>query len=124
MKCDALESATYSRFAAHARMDSDWELARVFQESADSDRTEHFAKEAALEGLIKESPENLRNAIDRETRQSLMYKQFALEATRDSDLSVAAEFESICSEKEVRCARLEALLADMGLHSRVRTIGE
>jgi rubrerythrin len=123
MKCDALESATYSRFAAHARMDSEWELARVFQDSADCDRTEHFAREAALEGLVEDSPENLRNALDAETKEFGMYRQFALEAADDGDLSVAAEFDNICRQKAGRCTRLEALLADMGFHSHIRTVG-
>ncbi len=123
MKCDAFESATYSRFAAHARTDSDWELAKLFQDSADDDRTLHFAREAELDGLVTESPENLRNALDAEREEFKMYSKFALEATADGDLAAAAAFEKICHERTSRCNRLEALLADMGLHSDIRTVG-
>jgi rubrerythrin len=122
MKCEAFESATYSRFAAHARMESDWDLAKAFQDDADGNRTRHFAKEAALEGLVAQTPENLRNAIDAETDECKTYTQFALEAKQDGDLTVANEFEEICRDKTNRCARLEGLLADMGVHSHIRTI--
>ena len=122
MKGEAFESATYSRFAAQARMDSDWDLARTFQESADGNRTRNFAREAALDGLVAQTPENLRNAIDAETDECKMYTQFALEARTDDDLSVAAAFEEICRDKADRCARLEDLLQDMGVHSNIRTV--
>ena len=54
MKGEAFESATYSRFAAHARMDSDWDSAKAFQDSANCDRTGHFAREAALDGRLQD----------------------------------------------------------------------
>jgi rubrerythrin len=122
MKGEAFESATYSRFAAQARMDSDWDLAKVFQDCADGNRTGHFAREAALDGLVAQTPENLRNAIDAETDECKTYTQFALDARQDGDLSVAAAFEKICRDKAARCAKLEDLLQDMGIHSSVRTV--
>jgi rubrerythrin len=122
MECDALDAAKYARFAARARMDDDWELARAFQETADSDRTEHFAKEAEMEGLIVSSPENLRNAIDAETREVEMFTGFARQATEDDDLGTASVFEQISRDKAERRARFEAVLADMGLHSNPQTV--
>jgi rubrerythrin len=122
MNTDAFESATYSRFAAHARSDSDWELAKLFQDSADVDRTDNFAREAALEGLVEDSPENLRNAIDAETEELKMYRQFAIEAKADDDHAVAAAFDKMCADKTARCAKLKAVLADMGIHSHIRIV--
>ncbi len=121
-ECDALDAAKYGRFAARARMDDDWELAKAFQATADSDRTEHFAKEAEMEGLVVSSPENLRNAIDAETREVEMFTQFARQATEDGDLGVASVFEQISRDKAKRRARFEAVLADMGLHSNPQTV--
>jgi rubrerythrin len=124
MRCEAFESATYSRFAAHARMDSDWELAKTFQDSADANRTQHFVREAALDGLVDETPENLRNAIDAETHECKMYTQFALEARDDGDIGVANAFEEICRDKAVRCTAMEGLLQSMGIHSHVKAVGD
>ena len=122
MQCDAFDAAKYGRLAARARMDSDWDLAEAFQESADDDRTEHFGKEAELGGIVASSPDNLRNAIDAETRELAMFTNFASEAKEDGDLGVAAVFERICSDKVERRARFEAVLADMGLHSDPQTV--
>ena len=123
MKGEAFESATYSRFAAHARMDSDWDSAKAFQDSANCDRTGHFAREAALDGLVAQTPENLRNAIDAETDECKRYTQFALEARQDGDLGVATAFEDICRDKEDRCTALDGRLQDMGSHSHIKTFG-
>jgi rubrerythrin len=123
MKSDAFESATYSRFAAHARADSDWDLAKVFQDSADGGGTVTFAREAALDGLVADSPENLRNALDEEMEEIKMYTQFAHEAETDGDLEAAEAFETIRREKANQYAKMQALLAEMGLHSHIKTIG-
>jgi rubrerythrin len=122
MKSAAFESATYSRFAAHARMDSDWDLARTFQDSADVIRTGDFAKEARLDDLVEQTPENLRNAIDAETDECKIYTQFALEARQDGDLLVADAFEEICRERAHRRSLLDGLLQEMGIHSHIKTV--
>ena len=44
MQSEALAHANYSRFAARARMDGEWELARTFQDIADSDGTSILPK--------------------------------------------------------------------------------
>ena len=122
MECDALDAAMYGRFAARARMDDDWELARVFQETADKDRTEYFCKEAELEGLVATNAQNLRNAIDAEMQEVKTFAQFAREATEDGDLGIASVFERISHDKAEQCARFEAVLAEMGIHSNFETV--
>jgi rubrerythrin len=122
MQCDALDAAKYGRVAARARMDSDWDLAEAFQETADDDRTEHFSKEAELGGLIANSAENLRNAIDAEAREVNLFTEFARQAREDDDLGIASVFEQIGHDKAERHARFEALLADMGVHSNPQTV--
>lgn len=123
MECDAVDAAKYSRFAARARMDDEWELANALQETADCDRTEHFAKEAELEGLVVTSPDNLRNAIEAEMKEVNMYAQFAREAAEDGDLGVAAAFEKISRDKAERCTRFNAVLENMGVHRNFQTVG-
>ncbi len=103
-------------------MNNDWELAKEFQETADSDRTKHFVKRAELEGLVASGPDNLRNAIDAESKEVAQFAQFAREAAEDSDLALASAFEKISRHKTERCARFEAMLADMGIHSNTQTV--
>jgi rubrerythrin len=117
MQCDAFDAAKYGRLAARARMDSDWELAEAFQETADDDRTEHFANEAELGGLVASSPENLRNAIEAEAREITMFAEFARQAKEDGDLGIASVFQRICDDKTQRRTQFQAVLADMEDHS-------
>lgn len=119
---DAVDAATYSRFAARARSEDEWNLAQAFQETADRDRADHFAKEAELERLIASSPDNLRNAIEVERKETKMYSEFAREAKEDGDLGVASVFENISRYKAERCASFERILEAMGVHSGVQSI--
>lgn len=122
MQCDALDAAKYARFAARARMDGNWELAKAFQETADRHRTEDFSKEAELEGLVASSPDNLRDAIGAETKEVEKFTEFARQATEDGDLGIASVFGQISRDKIARRALLEAVLAEMGLHSNPETL--
>jgi rubrerythrin len=122
MTCDALDAAKYNRFAARARMDDDWKLAIAFEDAADSDRTEHFAKEAEVKGLIASSPTNLRNVLTSEKKEIEMFARFAREASDDGDAEIAAVFENIRDDKTKQYARFEAVLADMGVHSNVEIV--
>jgi rubrerythrin len=123
MQCDGVNAAKYCRFAAHARMEGESTLAVAFQEAADSDRTKHFAKEAQLEALVATSPDNLRKAIESEKKEIEMFTQFAREAAEDRDHLAAATFEGIVRDKATRCARFQAVLENMGVHSSLQTVG-
>lgn len=122
MKCDALDAAKYRRFAARARMEEDWQLANAFQETAERDRTEHFCKEAELAGLIGNSAENLRNAIDEESEETLMFARFAQQAKEEGDLAIGSLFEAISRDKAARRAKFESILAEMGIHSNMHAV--
>ena len=122
MNLDAMDAAKYSRFAARARMDENWPLARVFQESADIDRADHFPSEAELEGIISDSPDYLRAAVDKERTEASMLSKFAEQATADGDLEAASVFHKISRDKTERLARFEAVLEELGVHSDVRSL--
>ncbi|MFL6446707.1 MAG: hypothetical protein ACJ746_03335 [Bryobacteraceae bacterium] len=122
MNCDATDAAKYSRFAARARLDENWQLARAFQDTADTDRAEHFPTEAELGGIILNSPENLRAAVDTERTEAAMLSTFAEQATADGDLEAASVFRKISLDKVERLARFEAVLGEMGVHGDVRTV--
>jgi rubrerythrin len=95
MQIEAFTHAKYLRFAARARMNENWDLARLFQAAADADRIDHFAKEADVAGLIANDSENLRDAVEDKRAEVAMYKQFAKEATADGDFTVADLFERV-----------------------------
>lgn len=114
MKAEAFAQAKYARFAARARMEEEWEAARVFQRAADSDRTEHFAREAELAGLGAATEDNLRTAINEQTEQAAMYRRFTDEATVDGDSSAAAMFAHVQLQTDIDRAELESCLRRLG----------
>ena len=116
MQCGALDAAKYHRFAACARMDGEWELAKAFQDAADSDHTQHFSKEAELEGVIGHSPDNLRKAISAEMKELNMFLEFARDAMEDGDSNAAALFDGASLDKAESCHRFQAILEQMDLH--------
>lgn len=123
MEAAALAFAKYSRFAARARTEQDWELAREFQQTADSERCEHFASETDLEGFVHESADNLRDTIAAETKQIEFCKRFAREAREDGDLAVASTFERVSRDKDRRCERFQHILERIGVNSDGQLVG-
>ena len=122
MQCGALDAAKYQLFAACARMDGDWELAKAFQNAADIDRTGRFSRETELHGLVADSPDNLRHTIEAETKEAHMFAEFAREAMEDRDLNAAALFNRISRYKRESCSRFQAILATKGVHSNRRNV--
>ena len=123
MQSEALAHAKYSRFAARARMDGEWELARMFQDIADSDRTEYFAKEAELIGLGADTRKNLRTAIEDHSDQVKMYTRFKDAAAVNGDSAADTLFEKVARDKMSRRADLEAALERLGCASCVHLVG-
>ena len=123
MQSEALAHAKYSRFAARARMDGEWELARTFQDIADSDRTEYFAKEAEVIGLGPDTGKNLRTAIEDHADQVKMYTRFKDAAAAISDSAADTLFEKVARDKMSRRADLEAALERLGCASCVHLVG-
>ncbi len=121
MECDALNSAKYSRFAARRAWTTIGVLPKAFQDAADNCRTNHFAKEARLDALINNDPDNLRNSIATEQGQIVMYRQFERDAANDGEMDVAAAFERIIRDKEQRCAEFQKILESLGIHSNFET---
>jgi rubrerythrin len=120
MQSEAFNHAMYLRFAARARMNGNRQLALLFQNAADSDRIEHFAKEADLAGLVANDSENLRYAMEEGRVEAAMYGKFAKEAATDGDFIAAALFESIQTAKATQTETFEAALRT---HASERTAG-
>jgi rubrerythrin len=124
MECAAMDATEYNRFAARARMEDEWGLAKLFQDMADTDRTEYFPKEAELAGLIASSPDNLRNAMDSDRKEIKMFIRFASEAKEDGDADISSMFEKLGRDRANRYAQFEAALRTMGVHSNVWTVDD
>jgi tetratricopeptide (TPR) repeat protein len=104
-------------------MDGDWDLANAFEDTADWDRTWHFSKETEIQGLIGQSSENLRAAIDAEAREMNTFAQFAREAIEDGDVNAAAFFNRISRDKAESCSRLKNMVAKMDAHCTPLPVG-
>lgn len=122
LECDALAAAKYRRFAARARRDDEWELARAFEEAAEGDQVEDFVEYCDLDGLVNSCADNLRNTIEAELNAKVLYEAFAHDAMEDGDFRLSGIYEAISLDKARRCLRLQSLLEGMGVHSSVRTV--
>ena len=111
MHGEAFAYVKYMLFAEHARKGGNEELAKLFEETAQVERFEHFAEEAELVGLVGSDVDNLRDAIGGEAYEiTTMYKEFAEEATAVGDDKAADRFREVRDdEKGHRAAFEEAL---------------
>ncbi|HSU29686.1 MAG TPA: hypothetical protein VLJ11_00505 [Bryobacteraceae bacterium] len=121
--CDAIGSATYLRYAARARLEGDWHLAKIFQQAAEADRLENFAREADIQALISSTPNNLRKAIASEKKEMEMYQRFAFEAEQDGDPAAVQLFRRVYRNKIERCRVLESVLASGRPHTEAEIVG-
>ncbi len=96
MHGEAFAHAKYLVYAERARQSGNEDLAKLLEETAKTERLEHFAEEAKLAGLAGENGSNLKDAIQGESYEvETMYRKFAEEATAAGDKSAAELFEEI-----------------------------
>jgi|SRR5579875_913846 len=93
MHGEAFAFAKYMLYAEHARKAGHPELATLFEETAKTERFEHFAEEAQLAGLVGTDEQNLRDAIKGESYEvETMYREFAEQAAASGDRAAAERF--------------------------------
>ena len=63
MHGEAFAYVKYSLYAEHARKSGNQKLADLFDETAKTERFEHFAEEAQLAGLVGSDADNLNDDI-------------------------------------------------------------
>ncbi len=86
----------YMLYAEHARKGGDPKLAVLFDQTAKTERFEHFSTEAKLAGTVGSDIDNLKDAIKGENYETTtMYREFAEQAEKAGDHNVAAQFEEI-----------------------------
>lgn len=96
MQGEAYANLKYRTYAEKAREGGNEELAKLFEESANVEAQEHFAREAAALGLAKGSTKDLADAMEGEHYENIkMYKEFSEQAAKAGDTAVAKLFEQI-----------------------------
>jgi rubrerythrin len=96
MHGEAYANLKYMTYAEKAREAGHEELAKLFEESANVEANEHFAREADALGLSKGSMKDLEDSMEGEHYENVkMYKEFAEQAAKDGDVEAAKLFEQI-----------------------------
>ena len=97
MKGEAFAYAKYMMFAQQARANGHSELAALFENTAKTERLEHFREHAELAGLASGSDaDNLRDAMAGEKYETTkMYPEMAARAREAGDKQAAARFTEI-----------------------------
>lgn len=116
MKGEAFAYAKYMLFAQQAREHGHAGLAALFENTAKTERLEHFREHAELAGLVSSSDaDNLRNAIEGENYETTkMYPDMAARAKRAGDGQVAARFAEIGKDESKHRDAFIAALAKLG----------
>lgn len=100
MHGEAFAHLKYQRYAEVARESGNEELAKLFDESANVEGSEHFAREADALKLDGTNEANLLDAMAGEKYEnSTMYINFAKEADKAGDVKTAAMFRQIASDE-------------------------
>lgn len=96
MHGEALAYAKYLLFAEHARKSGNPKLALLLEQTAKTERFEHFAIEAKLAGTVGSDADNLKDAIKGENYETTtMYREFAEQAEKAGDHAVAVQLDEI-----------------------------
>jgi len=86
----------YLAFADQARKSGNLKLATLMEQTAKTERLEHFAAEAKLASMVGSDTDNLKDAIKGENYETTtMYREFAEQAEKAGDHAVAVRFEEI-----------------------------
>jgi rubrerythrin len=100
MHGEAFASLKYLQYAEKARAGGHEKLALLFEESANVEANEHFAREADALGLVSDDAANLADAIAGEHYEnSEMYVAFAAQADKAGDRKVAELFRQIAIDE-------------------------
>lgn len=96
MHGEAFAFAKYKLFAEEARGAGDAKTADLFEQTARTERFEHFREEARLAGLTGTVSDNLKDALKGESYETeTMYREFAEQAEQAGEHEAAQRFEEI-----------------------------
>ncbi|GAA0585863.1 rubrerythrin family protein [Rhizomicrobium electricum] len=114
MHGEAFANLKYRAYAEMARESGKPELAKTFEQAANVEANEHFAREADALKLAKSNEANLKDAAAGEHYENTkMYKEFAAQARADGDVAAAKLFEQIAADEGDHYAAYEAALKQL-----------
>ncbi|OIN87652.1 MAG: rubrerythrin [Alphaproteobacteria bacterium CG1_02_46_17] len=114
MHGEAYANLKYMTYADKAREAGNEELAKLFEESANVEANEHFAREADALGLSKGSVKDLEDAMEGEHYENVkMYKEFSEQAEAVGDVEAAELFEQIREDEGDHYEAYRAALAKL-----------
>jgi rubrerythrin len=111
MRTEAFNFAKYLLYAQQARRNGNSSLADVFEKAADAKRYEHFTVEAKLVGLVETESENLKEAVQGESRDEMMYFDLAKEAAAEGDALAERHFDDFRRKAVEQRDAFKALLS-------------
>ena len=116
MKGEAFAYAKYMMFAEQARAHGHPQIAALFENTAKTERLEHFREHAELAGLVSSSDaDNLRDAIAGENYETTkMYPEMAARAAKAHDDQAAARFAEIGKDESKHRDAFTAALTKLG----------
>lgn len=114
MHGEAFANLKYKAYAEAARARGNEELARLFEESANVEANEHFAREAGALGLAGLDAANLADAMAGERYENTkMYTGFADQAEKAGNKKVAELFRQIAVDEGDHYAQYKDALAKL-----------
>jgi len=124
MHGEAFAFAKYKLFARQARESGNFEVADLFDKTADQEFLEHFAEEAEPARLVGTAEQDINDAIAGESFEvDTMYRKFAEEAMADGDIQVAHRFEEIRQDESVHQLAFEGALQKLQTRDRLIKAG-
>lgn len=114
MHGEAFANLKYRAYAEMARESGKPELAKTFEQAANVEANEHFAREADTLKLAKSNEANLKDAAAGEYYENTkMYKEFASQARADGDVAAAKLFDQIGADEGDHYAAYAAALKQL-----------
>lgn len=108
---EAFDWTSTTLYAEQATRDGAAAAATVLTGVADTERTDHLTRLAALAGVVGTDQQNLQAGIDGETYEATtMYPQFAAQARADGCYTVANRFDRIAAEEWMHAQKYKAAL--------------
>jgi rubrerythrin len=113
MHGEAYANLKYRAFADAARQRGNEKLAALFEEAANVESSEHFAREAGALGLAGNDTRNLADSMSGEHYENTkMYIDFADQADKAGDRKVAAMFRQIAADEGDHYQQFKEALAE------------
>lgn len=114
MHGEAYANLKYRAYAEVARDAGHNDIAKLFEEAANVEANEHFAREADALKLAKSTEANLLDAMAGEHYENTnMYKDFARQAREDGDKATARLFEQIAADEGDHYEAYKGMLAQL-----------